>query len=299
MPFLRERNGRWSMPKIVAFGLVLLPALWLAVRAAAGDLGPRPWEEAIHATGSWAVRFLLLSLAVTPARQVFSAPKLILTRRIVGVAVFCYAALHLALYVGDQKLDVVKVASEIALRIYLTIGFVALLGLLALAVTSTDAMVRKLGQRRWQMLHRLAYPIAMLAILHFLMQTKLDVTESMTMAGFLAWLLLYRLAHRFLGDLGAGRLAALGVVAACATAAGEAAWYGLTTGVPASLVLAANLDPALALRPAARVLITGLGVALAAGIWSMIKSRRGGRERRRAPLRGRPTASPATGGGTR
>ncbi|MTW17249.1 sulfoxide reductase heme-binding subunit YedZ [Rhodoplanes serenus] len=288
MPFLRERSGRWSPPKIAAFALVSLPALWLAWLAATGGLGARPLNEAIHQSGSWAVRLLVASLAVTPARRLFGAPKLILARRIVGVAAFAYAALHLGLYVADQKLDLVKVASEIAQRIYLTIGFVALLGLTALAVTSTDGMVHRLGGPRWQALHRLAYPIAGLAVLHFLMQTKLDVSESIMVAGFLAWLLLYRLAYALAGDLGPWRLALLAAVAAAATALGEAAWYGVTTGVDATMVLAANLDVAFGLRPAAWVLVVGLGVALAAVLWGGVRTlreRRRGPARRRAPAR--------------
>jgi sulfoxide reductase heme-binding subunit YedZ len=301
MPFLRERSGRWSPPKIVAFVLVVLPALWLAWLAATGGLGARPFNEAIHQAGSWAVRLLLVSLAITPARRIFGAPKLILIRRTVGVAAFAYVALHLTLYCFDQKLDMVKVASEIALRIYLTIGFVAFLGLLALAVTSTDGMVRRLGGPRWQALHTLAYPIAMLAMLHFLMQTKLDVTESIMMAGFLAWLLLYRLAHRGLGEVGPWRLAVLAVVAAVATALGEAAWYGVTTGVDATLVLAANLDVSFGLRPAGWVLVTGLAVAAAAALRAVIPAGKAprGSAGRREPALARSTASPGAGGGTR
>ncbi|MDC7784648.1 sulfoxide reductase heme-binding subunit YedZ [Rhodoplanes sp. TEM] len=301
MPFLRERNGRWSFPKIVAFVAVVLPALWLAWLSATGGLGPRPLNEAIHQTGSWAVRFLLLSLAVTPARRVLGVPRLILTRRTIGVAAFAWAALHLTLYGFDQKLDLAKIASEIVLRVYLTIGFVALVGLAALAVTSTDGMVRRLGGPRWQALHRLAYPIAMLAILHFLMQTKLDVTESIMMAGFLAWLLLYRLAYRFLGDLRPLKLAALALVAAAATALGEAAWYGVTTGVDPTLVLAANLDVSFGLRPAAWVLTTGLAIAVLAALRAVIPLGRTtrGAAPRGGPVPARATASPGAGGGTR
>src|SRR6188508_473205 len=138
MPFLREKSGRWSPEKIFAFVAACLPALWLSWRAWHGDLNPaRPVNEAIHDAGSWTVRFLLISLAITPARRLFAAPKLINMRRTLGVTAFCYAALHLTLYIVEQKFDLVKVASEIALRIYLTIGFVALLGLTALATTST------------------------------------------------------------------------------------------------------------------------------------------------------------------
>ena len=153
MPFLREKSGRWSPEKIIAFTAACLPALWLAWRAWDGDLNPaRPVNEAIHDAGSWTVRFLLLSLAVSPARRLFAAPKLINMRRTLGVTAFCYAALHLTLYFVQEKFDLWKIGSEIALRIYLTIGFVALIGLIALAVTSTNGMIKRLGGPRWNRL---------------------------------------------------------------------------------------------------------------------------------------------------
>ena len=114
MPFLRENSGRWSPEKIIAFVGACIPALWLAWRAWNGELNPaRPVNEAIHDTGSWAVRFLLLSLAVSPARRLFAAPKLINMRRTLGVTAFCYAALHLSLYFVQEKFDLWKIASEI------------------------------------------------------------------------------------------------------------------------------------------------------------------------------------------
>ena len=135
MAFLRERSGAWCPEKVVAFVGVLLPALWLLGRVWLNDLGPRPFTEAIHFVGDWTVRLLYLTLAVGPARRIFMAPRLILMRRTLGVATFAYALLHLTLYVFDQRFDLAKVASEIVLRFYLTIGFVALVGLITLAAT--------------------------------------------------------------------------------------------------------------------------------------------------------------------
>lgn len=299
MPFLRERSGRWSAPKIAAFVAAILPAAWLAARAFYGDLGPRPYDEAIHDTGSWAVRFLLLALAVSPARRIFAAPKLILMRRTLGVAAAAYALMHLTLYAFDLKLDLVKVATEIVLRFYLTIGFVTLISLIALGITSTDRMVQRLGSRRWNKLHALAYPIAILAIVHFLLQTKLDISESVMVAGFLVWLFGYRLMHRFMKDVRPWQLLPLTVVAALATAAGEAAWYGISTGVNPWLVLSANLHPIMGLRPAGWVLIAGLAVAVAAQIRALTTTpQRRGRVRS-SPSAARPTSSPAIGDGTR
>src|SRR4029453_2425929 len=153
MPFLRERSGRWSSMKIGAFVAALMPALWIAYQAFADELGARPVTEAIHQAGDWALRFLLIALAVTPAQRVLHYPRIILARRTFGVACAGYAVLPLSLYVLDQHFDLFKVASEIVLRIYLLIGALALAGLLALASTSTDGAIRRLGSQRWIALH--------------------------------------------------------------------------------------------------------------------------------------------------
>jgi sulfoxide reductase heme-binding subunit YedZ len=273
MPFLREKSGKWSAEKIVAFVGSCVPALWLAWRAWNGDLNPaRPINEAIHSIGNYAIWLVILSLAVTPARRLFNAPKLINMRRTLGVAAFCYAVLHLTLYVVQEKYDLAKVVSEIAFRIYLTIGFVALIGLIALAVTSTDGMIRRLGAR-WNTLHRIVYAIAILGIIHFLMQTKLDISESVMVAGVLFWLLGYRLIHRYAGSVTYVWSVALAFIAAALTAFAEAGWYGATTGVMWWRVFAVNFDWEMAMRPSHWVLAVGLGVTLASFAWSF-KSQR-------------------------
>src|ERR1044072_1409382 len=124
MPFVREKSGKWSVEKIVADVGACVPVRWLAWRAWSGELNPaRPVNEAIHSTGNYAVWLVILSLAVTPARRLFNAPKLINMRRTLGVAAFCYAVLHLTLYIVQEKYDLAKVVREIVLRFYLTIGF--------------------------------------------------------------------------------------------------------------------------------------------------------------------------------
>jgi sulfoxide reductase heme-binding subunit YedZ len=270
MPFLREKSGRWSPEKIIAFAGACVPALWLAWRALSGDLSAaRPINDAIHSTGNYAIWLVVISLAVTPARRLFMAPKLINLRRTLGVAAFCYAVFHLVLYMVQEKFDLAKVASEIVFRVYLTIGFVALIGLIALAATSTDGMIRRLGAERWSRLHKLIYPIALLGIIHFLMQTKLDISESVMVGGFLIWLLGYRLMHRFIGNVTYVWQIVLACVACALTAVAEAAWYGATTGVMWWRVFSANLDWDMAFRPAHFVLIVALGATLAAFLWSL------------------------------
>ncbi len=265
MPFLRERSGQWSPVKIAAFALAILPGLWIAFQAVAGDLGPRPVTEAIHQSGDWTLRLLLITLAVTPAQRLLRLPRLGLARRTLGVGCAAYGLLHICLYVLDQHFDFLKVASEIVQRIYLTIGALTLTGLIALAATSTDAAIRRLGAQRWSALHRCVYAIAPLAAVHFFMQSKLNIYEPTLMAGFLVWLLSYRL-FRLNGEITPLHLVLLACAAAMITALGEAAIYMFATGVDARRILLAHFAPELEVRPAWWVLLCGLAMA-AAGWW--------------------------------
>ncbi|HYZ31780.1 MAG TPA: ferric reductase-like transmembrane domain-containing protein, partial [Crenalkalicoccus sp.] len=245
--------------KLVVFLALFLPGAWLAAQWWAGALGPEPLKEAIHEAGLWAVRLTLVALAVTPLRFVAAWPRVLLLRRMLGLAALAYALLHLGLFAADQGFDPWRVAREIALRIYLTIGFVTLAGLGVLGWTSTDGWMRRLGTA-WGRLHRLIYLIAALALFHFFLQSKADVSEAVLTAGLFLWLMLWRaqpMAWR-------GRLwplPGLAPLAAAATAAVEYAWYALATNLPAERVLAANLDLTFGPRPAVWVGIAGLGVA--------------------------------------
>jgi sulfoxide reductase heme-binding subunit YedZ len=259
--------------KIVAFAGTIVPALWIAFQAIGGELGPRPFTEAIHQSGEWTLRLLLITLAVTPALRLLRLPRLGLARRTLGVGCAAYGLLHICLYILDQHFDLLKVASEIVLRIYLTIGALALTGLTALAATSTDAAVRRLGARRWNALHRCVYAIAPLAAVHFFMQSKLNFYEPTLMAGFLVWLLGYRVLFRLNGEVAPLHLVLLACAAALVTAMGEAAIYMFTTGVDARRVLLAHLDPQMELRPAWWVLLASLAIA-AAGWWRYRPARR-------------------------
>jgi sulfoxide reductase heme-binding subunit YedZ len=277
MPFLRERSGRWSPVKIVAFGASIVPALWIAYQAATDDLGARPVTEAIHQAGDWALRFLFVTLAITPAQRILHYPRIILARRTLGVASAGYALLHLSLYILDQHFDLFKVASEIVLRIYLLIGALALTGLIALASTSTDAAIRRLGSRRWHTLHRIVYGLALLAAVHFFIQSKLNIYEPVLMAGCLIWLLAYRGLFRRNGEVTALHLLALACAVAVVTAVGEAMLYMFTSGVDARRILLAHFDVDMEVRPAWWVLAAGLLVA-ALSLW------------RQRPARQRPSA---------
>lgn len=272
----KDYSGRTSPLKLVVFVALFGPALWVALALSMGWLGARPLNEAIHQIGLWTIRLIFVALAVTPARQVLQWSRLLLVRRMIGVAAFAYALAHFSLYVVDQAFDLTKVATEIALRIYLTIGFVALLGLAALAATSTDGMIRRMGSRNWLRLHRAVYVIGVLAVVHYSMQSKLEQWEPTIMAGLLAWLLLYRLLHRWLAvrqRLAVQWVAALSVAAGALTALGEALYFQIAYGAPPMRVLAANGSLDLGVRPAVIVLGFGLVVTLAGALRMWMPSR--------------------------
>ena len=269
MPW-RDRHGRLLPIKAVVLGLAFLPGLVNAFWWWAGELGGRPLTELIHATGLWSVRFMLIALAITPFARMFDWSRLLLVRRMVGLTAMAYAVLHLTLYIADQKFKLLFVASEIVLRFYLTIGFVALLGLLALGVTSTDNAVRRLG-RRWKQLHRLAYPIAVLGILHYFIQTKANVSEPVFVAGLYVWLMLWRplpdawqrpIRMRPIGMHPLAIYVALAIVTGIATVGLEFAWYGIATSIDPWRVLLANRSIDFGLRPAHWVFVVAVAVAL-------------------------------------
>ena len=286
MPW-RDRTGAFSPFKALVLAALFVPALLLALTAWENALGPKPWQAATHDAGTWAIRLLLLSLLVTPARQVLRQARIAEVRRMVGVACFAYALLHLGLYAGDNSFDLVKVAAEIIKRIYLTIGFVALAGLALLAATSTDGMLRRMGGASWRRLHRVVYPLAALALVHFTLQSKADVTEPMLMAGLFAWLMGYRVVAPAGVRRGCWRWSGWRCSRRAATAAVEFGWYALATGIDPWRVLAANLDVAFGLRPA---LWVGRRRARPRWCCALLAGLRRP-QRRRAPVCGGPVAS--------
>jgi sulfoxide reductase heme-binding subunit YedZ len=184
--------------KVVAFLLCLVPLglLVLEIFGVAGlSLGANPVEELIHRCGKWGLKFLLITLAVTPLRRLTGWNWLIRFRRMLGLFAFFYLLLHFLVYAGlDQRFDLAVILEDVAERPYITIGMTALVLLIPLALTSTRGMMRRLG-RRWQQLHRLVYPIAILGVWHFYWQVKLDTLEPLVYAAILAALLGFRLAH--------------------------------------------------------------------------------------------------------
>lgn len=261
MALWTDRSGRFSFLKASTLLLVLIPAAIIAYALWHNDLGPLPYKDALRRIGDWTIRFLVITLALTPLQRIVGWPKLALIRRMLGVTTFAYALAHFSLYVVNEKFDLAFVASEIALRVYLTIGFVTLIGLSLLALTSTDWAVRKLG-RNWKRLHLIVYALAALGLLHYFIQSKIDVSQPVLWSGLFLLLMIYRVVIKLRWPLSPLVLLGCAILAGLLTAGVEFAWYGLATGVGPFRVLKANLAFAYGLRPAWVVLIAGLAVAL-------------------------------------
>jgi sulfoxide reductase heme-binding subunit YedZ len=176
--------------KAVLFVACLIPLVRLGWLALHHGLGANPIEYITRSTGWWILSFLLLTLLVTPLRRLSGWNWLLRLRRMLGLFAFFYACLHFSIYIWlDQFFDWPGIVKDIGKRPFITVGFAAFLCLIPLAATSTNAMVRRLGSKRWQALHRLVYAIAMLGVLHFWWLVKKDITEPLIFATLLAVLL--------------------------------------------------------------------------------------------------------------
>ena len=193
-----EQRYRRIYKPLVWFGCLLPLALLLGrgLGVAGGSLGADPAEEILRTCGKTALNLLLVTLAVTPLRQLARAPQLLRLRRLLGLFAFAYAALHLVAYVVlELQFDWPMLGEDIARRPYITIGFVAVVLLAALAATSTQRAMRALG-RRWQRLHWGIYPATALGVWHYWWQVKADVREPIVYSLILALLLGWRLWRR-------------------------------------------------------------------------------------------------------
>ncbi|NJO23292.1 MAG: protein-methionine-sulfoxide reductase heme-binding subunit MsrQ [Sphingomonadales bacterium] len=175
---------------IYIFGMV--PAVWYFYLGLTDQLGADPQNVLERALGLWALRFLIAGLAITPLRRL-GGPNLIRYRRAIGLMAFCYAALHLTVYmVLDQGLDLWAIIGDIIKRPYITVGMLAFLILVPLAITSNSAMIRRLSGGAWQKLHRWVYAAAAAAAIHFIMLVKVWPAEPLIYAALVAILLLFR-----------------------------------------------------------------------------------------------------------
>ena len=186
------------LAKPVVFLLCLLPFVWLFYGTVTNNLGANPAEYLIRSTGDWTLRFLCIVLAVTPLRVLTSTPQLARLRRMLGLFVYFYVVLHLLSYSWfDMGFDVPDIAKDIAKRPFILVGFSAFVLLTPLAATSFNRAIKALGGKRWQLLHRLVYPIAGLGLLHFFWMRagKNNFGEVVVYAAIVLLLLGWRVAH--------------------------------------------------------------------------------------------------------
>ncbi|MBN9656738.1 MAG: sulfoxide reductase heme-binding subunit YedZ [Acidobacteria bacterium] len=189
----RILTSRWAKP--VVFTAALAPVLLLVWRFFHDDLGANPLQFITYATGDWTLRFLVFTLAVTPLRKLLNMPDLIRFRRMLGLYAFFYGCLHLMTYLWfDKFFDWPEIVKDIAKRPYITIGTLGLVLMVPLAITSTAGWIRRMGGKRWQMLHRLTYVSIVAGVIHYYWLVKLDVTRPVFYGTLAAILLLYRAA---------------------------------------------------------------------------------------------------------
>ena len=178
------------------FFMALIPFIWLLLKVFQNDLGPDPAQALSIETGEWALRFLLLTLAITPFRQIFRVAEIARLRRMIGLFTFFYASIHflswMAFILGFRWL---AIAEELVERPYITVGFLAYVILFLLGVTSTNSMVRRLG-KNWKRLHKFIYAASILAIVHLWWILRTDVTEAVIYGVLLAILLGYRIFRK-------------------------------------------------------------------------------------------------------
>lgn len=180
--------------KALLFALCLAPAAALVWRGFQGNLTANPVEYIEHTTGDWSLRFLLITLGITPLRKIFNQPLLTRYRRMLGLFAFFYVCVHLLMYLTfDQMFEPSGILADVLKRPYITVGTAGLLMMIPLAATSTAAMVRRLGPQRWQRLHRLVYFSTLAGVIHFYWLVKSDVSEPVMYGSILTLLMIFRL----------------------------------------------------------------------------------------------------------
>jgi len=190
-------KNKWT--KAAVFVLCLGPLARLGWKALHGGLGANPIEYITHDTGDWILIFLVLTLAITPARKLLGLPDLIRFRKMLGLYAFFYACLHFCIYIVlDKFFDFSDIYADIVKRKYITVGFTGFVLLIPLAVTSTTGMIRRLGGKRWQKLHRLVYVTAIAGFIHYYWLVKSNVRKPLFYGGIFLLLFAYRIVVRIM-----------------------------------------------------------------------------------------------------
>ena len=184
--------------KPVVFAAALGPLAWLVYNAFLGDLGANPIETITNSTGIWTLRFIVITLAITPMRWLTKWNPIITFRRMIGLFAFFYGTIHFSIYfVLDRSLMFDGLWEDIVKRPYITVGFTGFMLMIPLALTSTKGWIRRLGGQRWNLLHKLVYITAVLGVVHYLWKVKLDVTDPLIYMAIVGALLLVRVFRWF------------------------------------------------------------------------------------------------------
>ena len=187
-------KSKWT--KAVVFLICLAPLGVLIWEAFTGNLSSNPTQFLEHATGDWTLRFVAITLAVTPLRSILKQPQLIRFRRMFGLLAFFYGCCHFAVYLTfDQVFDLHGIWADVLKRRYITVGFTGFVLMIPLAITSTAGWVRRMKYKRWQALHRLIYVAAIAGVIHYYWLVKSDVRLPLMYGAMLAVLLIYRVVH--------------------------------------------------------------------------------------------------------
>jgi methionine sulfoxide reductase heme-binding subunit len=184
-------TSKWT--KVAVFLLCLIPFAVLARKVAENDLGANPVQFVEHWTGNWTLRFLIITLCITPLRKLLKMPQLIRFRRMLGLFAFFYVCLHFSTWIGiDRYFNVHEMWADVEKRRFITVGFAGFVLLIPLAVTSTAGWIRRLGGKRWQMLHRAIYLSAIAGVIHYMWLVKSDERKPLEYAALVGVLLLWR-----------------------------------------------------------------------------------------------------------
>ncbi|MFI5127760.1 MAG: sulfite oxidase heme-binding subunit YedZ [Candidatus Acidiferrales bacterium] len=184
-------TSKWT--KVVVFALCLVPLAVLVWKGFQNELGANPVQFVEHWTGDWTIRFLIITLCVTPFRKLLHAPQLIRFRRMLGLFAFFYACLHFSTWIGiDRFFNLSDMWADVVKRRFITVGFAGFVLLIPLAITSTKGWIRRLGGKRWQLLHRAIYLSAIAGVIHYYWLVKSDERKPLQYAAIVALLLAWR-----------------------------------------------------------------------------------------------------------
>jgi len=259
----QDRNRRFSSLKAGTFALMFAPAVSLIYDLATGEFGPVPLGGLTYWSGLWATALLLLALAVTPAMTILRWRRLILVRRMVGVAALAYTIAHLFIYFALRLWNFSFIANEMATRLSLIVATASTIGLIALGATSLDAAIRRMGAKGWQRLHNAVYAVTALALLHYLLSPGI-FPDQFLLAGIFFWLMAWRMLERRGRGSHAMALALLAVASCLFTALLEISCLWAFRGYKVSEIFNIYFTLALGIPPVWTILTAGLVTALAA-----------------------------------